>query len=297
MTDRKRTPGGLACLQLALKRSAWRSEAVRPALWPLAVFTVALVITGCTTAGTPITGGSGPTSYNYLTGNWVLQVTPTSGGTPFTTLSGFINEEDDKPGVNDNATAAFQAQPSTCYLGADIVPWYGYVYGTPVDFYSFDVNGQFVTIKATKNAAATQLTGTYSIAGGCANGDTGTITGTRYAVLKGTYAGSLANNSAQSMQLTLAQNVTGTGSGTFFVSGTATFAGFSCFTTGTMASTSGSIIGNTVQLNFTTNDVNGSNVILSGTIDPTAITLTLTSGSIQGGDCSGSLGTGTLTLQ
>jgi hypothetical protein len=251
---------------------------------------------GCTTAGYPTNGSTPPPAgYAFLTGNWVFQTTPSSGGTPFTGLAGFINEESQNPGVNDVATAALMAMPGGCYQGADTIPLQGTVQASTLGLRSFDVNGQYVTINATKDAKADQLTGTYSVSGGCANGDAGTITGTRYAVLTGSYAGS--TGSGQGLQVTLAQNVQGTGSGTFFVGGTGTFTGFSCFTTGTMAASNGSVIGNAVMLTFATNDAGGGQLVLTGTIDQAAATLTLTSVDVTGGSCAANLGGATLTKQ
>jgi hypothetical protein len=257
-----------------------------------------LFLSGCTTERVAVTGGGSVADSNFITGNWVIQFTPTSGGTPFTQLAGFMDEARSASAGKNNATAALQGQtPDACYAGANVIPLFGSVTGATVFFYSFDVNGQYLTINATKNSGSTQITGTYSVGGGCDNGAAGTLTGTRYAVLDGTYSGSVTANAAQTLQLKLTQNTTGTGDGTFFVSGSAAFQGFSCFTTGTMAGTSGSIIGNAVQLALTTNDVNGSQVILTGSIDPAADTLTIASANVQGGDCSGSLGGATLTLQ
>src|SRR5258707_12712485 len=85
-------------------------------------------MTGCTTSGQPgSVGGSGSgtgsgDNYSYLTGNWQFQTTTTTAPVPFTSLAGFINEQGDKPGVNDLTTAALEAQPSGCYLGAPGLP-------------------------------------------------------------------------------------------------------------------------------------------------------------------------------
>jgi hypothetical protein len=194
------------------------------------------------------------------------------------------------------ARTPFSGSTTPPPTGYTFIPLEGTVQGTAVGLHSFSVNGQYVTITATKNTKATQLTGTYSVSGGCANGAAGNITGTRYAILNGAYAGTIAGG-GQSIQVNVAQNTQGTGSGNFFVSGSATFAGISCFTTGTMAAENGSIIGNTVVLNFATNDPNGAQAVLTGQIDPAADTLTLSSVDVTGGSCAGSLGGATLTLQ
>src|SRR6266702_1058067 len=152
-------------------------------------------LTGCGTSGYPgsaSSGGSGSSAgYIYLTGNWQFQATTPSGPVPFTALAGFINEQGDKPGVDDLTTAAFQAQPSTCYLGAPVIPLQGSTQGTALGLRSFSVNGQYVTINATKDSTATHLNGTYKVDGGCASGASGTLSGTKYAPLTGTYSGSL----------------------------------------------------------------------------------------------------------
>lgn len=294
MWDGIRSTRAIVRLRLMLRRGRpvqpRRTRSLGRTLPALAVAGLLAGVIGCTTERTPIIS-------SLLTGNWVLQTTPNAGTTPFTSLSGFMNQETQNYGVSNTVTAALEAQPSTCYLGADLIPLQGNVTGTTLGLRSFDVNGQYLSIKGTSDSTGTHLTGTYTISGGCANRAAGTFTGTRYAIFKGTYAGSVAGGTGRSLQITVAQNTLGTGSGNFFVSGSAAFTGFTCFTTGTMASSVGSIIGNAVQLDFTTNDVNGSHVLLSGTIDPTASALTVTSGQVTGGNCSGSLGTATLNLQ
>lgn len=255
----------------------------------ISVFVLFIPI-GCTTERTPIISTT-------LTGNWVLQTTPTSSIAPFASLSGFINQETTKYGASNSLTAALEAQPDTCYLGADLIPLIGSVKGVDVGLHSFDVNGQYLTITGTGDSSGTTLTGTYSISGGCAKGAAGTFTGTRYGLLTGNYTGTFGANSAAGTQMSLTQNVLGTGSGNFFVTGTATFSGISCFNSGTLTGGDGSIIGNTVQLNFTTNDANGAQVLVSGTINTTADTFTVSAAEVNGGGCAGSLGQATLTLQ
>lgn len=267
---------------------------------------------GCTTSGQPgSAGGSGSGSggsgsgagYVYLTGNWQFQTTTTTAPVPFTSLAGFINEQSDKPGVNDLTTAALQAQPSSCYLGAPVIPlgapvipMQGATQGTALGLRSFSVNGQYLTLNATKDATATHLNGTWVVNGGCANGAAGTISGTRYAPLNGTFSGAISGSPpAKTLQLSLLQYDAGTGDGVFPVTGSATMTGFTCFTSGTLASTDGSVIGSSAVLTFSTNDMGGAKMVLTGSFDPTAKTLTLSSVQVNGGSCSGSYGGATLT--
>jgi hypothetical protein len=254
-----------------------------------------MFVVGCGANIIPGTLQTSPNDYSTLTGDWVFQITPTSGAAPFVSMAGYIDQG--SPANTSSNTAAFQLQsPGDCYQAATLIPWYGDVTSNNFDLYSFDVNAQFVTITGTKNSSGTVLNGTYSIAGGCANGATGTITATRYAPIHGTYGGPIGQSS-RTAKLTLGESATGTGSGNFLLTGSADFSGISCFTSGTLSGTAGSILGNTVNLDFTTNEAPASQVVLAGTIDPQASALTVTSLQVTGGNCSGSLGAATLQKQ
>ena len=255
--------------------------------------------TGSGSSGSGGTGGgttTPPPNYKYLTGNWEIVATSTAGTAPFSALAGFINEQATEPGVSDVTTAALQVTPTSCYDNATSVPMQGQTEDTAIKLTSFPVNGQVLTIAGTKNAAATTFTGTYAVAGGCADGATGTLTGTQYAPLTGTYSGAITGKAAETMQLNLTQYTLGTGDGVFLDSGSATFTGFSCFTKGTLAAQNGAVIGSSVTLTFDTNDSQGAQAVLTGTIDAAADTLTLTSVDVTGGSCPGSLGAATLKI-
>jgi hypothetical protein len=243
-------------------------------------------------------GGGGGGNYVYLSGNWQFQATPTNSPTPFTALAGFINEQGQNPGVDDLTTAALQVVPGDCYVNATVIPMQGSTQGANLHLESFSDNGQVLTIRAKKDSTATQLSGTYSIAGGCADGATGNITGVQYANMTGTYTGTIDGKTpAETVTLKLSQFVQGSGDGTFLVSGTGTFSGISCFSSGTLASPDGGVVGSAVSLLFSTNAPSGAKLNLAGSIDPTADTLTLSTMNVSGGTCAGSLGTATLKRQ
>ncbi len=248
-------------------------------------------------------GGSGtpaPPDPNHIfsTGNWQIQATPTTGAAPFTTLAGFINESGTDPGVNDLTTAAFQAQSTTCYVSTPTVPLEGAILGYQLGLRSFNVDGQIVTISAAEDATVSHFTGTYSVAGGCADGATGVLDGVKYSSLTGNYKGTLGDAaSAKTMQLSLSQFQQGTGDGTFLVSGAGTIVGVPCFTQATLASSDGGVVGSTVRLSFVTNDPTGARLILTGSITPDAKTLTLATATVTGGSCAESLGGSVLTVQ
>lgn len=250
-----------------------------------------LTIAGCNATFSSFSSNT-QTTFSNLTGNWVLQFTATSGATEFTQLSGFI----DDIGTSQNwATAALQGTLSDCLAGQSFIPWYGNINGASMKLYSFLITGEMLTITANSSSDFKQFTGTYTLGGPCANGATGNVVGTRYADLTGTYSGSLSSNAGQNLQLDLTQNTVATGNGTFFVTGTAKLQGFSCFTSATIASNAGTVVGNNVQLQFTTNESPSSTLTISGSIDPTAKTFTATSIQVSGGRCAGSLGGASLT--
>ena len=256
-------------------------------------------LTGCGgNVSTPVGSSPPPADYNYLTGNWEFVVTGT-GTLPFTAMAGFINETSQTPGTFDPVTAVFQVTPDTaCYTGAPTVPLSGSVGLTTLKLTSFSVNGQTVRMTATKDSTATNLTGTFQASSGCVKNATGSFTGTRYSALTGTYAGSLsAATIPQTMSLNLTQMTQGTGDGTFLTFGSATFTGFSCFSQGTLLAPSGIVLGSSVSLTFTTNDPSKAQLVLVGTMDQAADTLTLSSATVTGGSCSGSYGAAVLAKQ
>ena len=266
----------------------------------LAITSVVLGLSGCE----PPMGGGGSTpavpdpNHIYSIGNWQIQATPTTGSAPFTSLAGFINELGTDPGINDLTTAALQAQSTTCYMNTPTVPLQGAVLGYQLGLRSFNVDGQIIMIDAAEDATVTHLTGTYSVAGGCADGAKGTLSGVKYLALTGKYRGNVTSSSTpQSMQLSLAQFQQGTGAGIFLVSGSGAFTGIPCFTQASLASSDGGVVGSAVKLSFLTNDPASARLILTGTMTSDAKIFTVVTANITGGSCAGSLGGVVLTIQ
>lgn len=277
-----------------------------PSMWLVALALGGTVLAGCSRGnGTSGSGGgsgagggsgSGGGTAVIVSGNWQIQFTPTNSPAPISSLAGYLHEEGQ--GSSQFLTAALQAQTSGCFVDASTVPMYGGVSGNFLGLTSFGIDGQTLSIDVTANAGGNQFSGDYSIAGGCADGAKGTATGTQYASLTGTYAGSVTGSSpSETLALSLSQAAEGTGTGTFPLSGEVTFSGITCFSQGTLDSQNGSVIGNSVTMLFTTNDTQGAEVQIAGTVDAAASTLTLSSIQIVGGSCSGSLGSATLLRQ
>lgn len=195
-------------------------------------------------------------------------------------------------------TAALQAQTSGCFADATTVPMYGETSSSDINLASFAIDGQTLSINVQANASGNQFSGSYSIADGCAGGATGTVTGTEYAALTGTYTGSITGSSPPvTLWLSLSQGAEGTGLGTFPLNGSAAFNGISCFSQGTLTAENGSVIGDSVTMEFTTNDSEGATIQMTGSIDSAAKTLTLSSIEINGGSCDGTMGSATLLRQ
>lgn len=268
------------------------------------VFAVAFLgggLTGCgsnSVAGKSGSGSTEPPPAANISGNWQITLTPTAGDSLFPSLSGYIQQNvTDGTATNYVSEEFSAAATSGCYTGINAIPGSGQVEGTQVSLDSFSVNGQYLDIYGTINSAGTSLTGTYTVSGGCAGGAQGTASGTQYAALTGTYTGSLPGVSGGAVSLTLQQNSLGNGNGQFEVGGTASFTGWSCFTTGTLAGPSGWVSGSTVQLDFGTGDPSGAQVVFAGTMDAAASTVTLSSVEVTAGACAGQYGTGTLAKQ
>lgn len=258
------------------------------------------MLTGCTTISYPLGPTTPPPSYQFLTGNWELVATSTGGTQEFGLLAGFIQEGSVDAGINDPVTASLQIEdPATCFVGTLVLPFDGALMGTGLTLTSFTDVSQFVTLTATKDATATHLNGTYSVGGGCASASQGAIVGTRYSPLAGTFSGPTAGGTALStLSLSLTQSLQGNGDGTSNVVGSAIFTGSSCVASATSAPGKGFVLGSKVNLVFDTSAADAaSTVTVTGTFDPAADRIAVTSIAASGGSCAGALGAATLTLQ
>lgn len=261
----------------------------------LALFSVSGCSSGSGSGSGSGGGGSTPDPYANITGNWQFVATPTSGTAPFTSFSGTIFETA-VDAASHSTTATFLPVSTGCYANAGVIPMKGQVEQPAVKLTSFEVLGQYLSITAQKNEAGSAMTGTYSVSGGCADGDKGTITGTFYKALTGTYQGPLASAAAKNIQLSLTQQVLGTSGGTFLLSGSGTFGGFSCFTKGNVSGAGDSYVtGNSAIIILKTDETGaGSTMTVNGTFDPAAATLSVSTIQVTGGSCAGTYGSASL---
>lgn len=164
--------------------------------------------------------------------------------------------------------------------------------GNNVSLTSTSMGGQVVTLTGTVTDHA--LTGTYTISGGCADGDQGNITGvnipTMANILKGAFTP--VGDATFDVAADVAQHSTSS-EGSFGITGTATF-GTSCFSSGTITPgtfPSGSfIMGRSVALkietgngtlvflgteNLSTGEISGNYTVSGGTCDQSGTALLL----------------------
>jgi hypothetical protein len=141
-------------------------------------------------------------------------------------------------------------------------------------------NNQLVTVNAI--GSGNSLTGTYSVAGGCADGDNGTIAASYLPTLTGTWTGTLMNpdgtaipidpnnpgEGAVTASLTLTQSATATNGGGFPLSGTFS-TNFACFASGTIpdtgTTTGASVMGTSVVISAGATD--GEKIVYVGVLD------------------------------
>lgn len=262
--------------------------------------------TGCATrdkgsnagAGAGAGTGSAPSppiaaDYAYLTGNWKFaardsKAAPTAAPDVF---AGVVYEQGGET-LPHFATSVLRST-SPCFTGATVLPSDGSVDSSSLQLASFSVLSQVLTIGVQKDSAAQALTGTYSIAGGACAGQTGTLTGQKYAAVNGSYSGFFDPAAKRSVVLDLTENEGGTGEGTFVLSGNANFSGLSCITTGTIDPSESFVSGSDISVSVMANA--STTVLLNGTIDPTAKTVQLQSTTITGGTCATTFSGGTLT--
>jgi hypothetical protein len=153
------------------------------------------------------------------------------------------------------------------------------------------VNSQTVTVTGTISNG-TLSGGTYAIAGGCAGGEKGTASGYVVPPFTNTYTGTFALATGGTAAATVTTVQTGpTADGIYQVTGSATFNGSPCLTSGTISFSeiSGGYFGVTITstngaaLNFVGDITDSTGKTIQGEYEFTA------------GSCAGASGSGTLT--
>jgi hypothetical protein len=227
-------------------------------------------------------GGSSTASVPYssiASGNWSLTATSTVTSGFVLDMAGSLTQSGNVVSGNMFVYSSVSDCPS---LPSVAIPFTGKFSGDTLTLTSANFSNQFVTVNAV--GSGNSLTGTYSIKGGCADGDNGTIVASYLPPLTGTWTGTFTNpdgtpipvdpsnpieSATASLQLTQSPTAT---NGSFTLSGSfnTNFApGSYCFTSGTIpgaGSTTGASVTGTAVVISAVSD-NGVKIVYVGPLD------------------------------
>jgi hypothetical protein len=222
------------------------------------LFSILLLLCGCggevktsrPLSGPPAGPPSGPPVQSLnIVGNWQFSTTSSMTGTSTLTIAGSINQSDRE------ISGAMHVSGSTCIDRMITVGLTGTLNGSNLLLTSSSVDGQVTTITGT--VSDTSFTGTYHTNGGCADGDQGSVIGTRIPYIANQLQGTFTNSGQGTFDAVgdIAQNATASSDGSYGITGSVTF-NTACFSAGTIKSgtlSSGSfILGSTVGLEVET---------------------------------------------
>jgi hypothetical protein len=239
---------------------------------------------GATAAGIGTTDPP-PATMSFIS-NWQFSTSSTIPGTPPVTIGGSLTQ------TGGSVSGTVHVQGSSCFDQMTMVALTGTLTGDNLSVTSKSASAQLtVTGSVTDNAltqqfSSGQFTGTYTINGGCANSDQGSVTGTKIPYIANFLNGTFTDSGGGAFDLTgdVAQDASASPEGSFGISGTATI-NTACFSSGTITAgtfPSGSfIIGTSASLVIVTG--NGTIAFL-GTLDP--VTGNISGGyTVVGGTC------------
>ena len=258
-----------------------------------------MLIVGC---GGSKGGSNSPVNPTVsLTGNWSLSTASSAFPGTNTQIAAALTSS----GVNVVGFAHVVNSP--CYGFSTDVPISGQQTGSSNGLIDSDltlatsaISNQILNVNGVVSGQGSTISGTYAIAGGCGNGDKGTLGGTRMAPLTGTYVGTIVSATGTKVATTalLTQSSTSDADGFFHMTGSATFTGSPCVTSATIvnASTDTLLAGNGFAAYLTSGTSAKTQIEIFGTFDPAAHTLAVQY-QVVGGLCTGDSGGGALTKQ
>jgi hypothetical protein len=273
------------------------NSSVRSGLTSALVLTT-LAMSGCGTDRFLLSNGTGPAAEGSTSGNWDFVLNPSHGGNAGETASGSI-DQGTTTFADGQFTTAVLIVNASCFTTTPVVPLQGFVStsGTTLSLDSFIVNGQFLSLTTAVSNGGSNLQGSYTVSGGCADGEKGSIQGTRISTVVGNYGGALSGAGTRSVQASLNQSTQPNGDGNFLLSGSANFTGFACFKSGSVVTSgSGVVSGSSLHATFITDEAAGSSVLFTGKIATSAKQIAVTY-RVSGGACAGQSGSGTIALQ
>jgi hypothetical protein len=266
---------------------------------------LALALTGCV-ANAPISVSDPPGPPANITGNWQFTASPSgSGGIPIAAYLAATN------GAVSGSAVVESAFPQDCSsngcCGGPFAEFNGSLNGTidaegNLKLGSAVPNGGPVFTMAGTVNSGTLAKGSFNLTGSGSCAAQGTMAGTEYPALNGTYSGKLTSQTTgQSFTISATFNQTGTlnSRGFFDVNGTANLSGYPCATSASVATPldlNSGFLGNNFAV--TMNAVPGGTLILSGALSPNDTTMQTQYSFVQvGSSCNDDIGTGALTLQ
>lgn len=151
-----------------------------------------------------------------IAGNWNFSATSRVSA-PALTIAGSINQS------GSSVSGVVHISGSNCFDQLTTMALTGKLTGSNISLTSISVGGQVLTF--TGGITETTLTGTYTVKGGCADGDHGNVTGVKILTIGNTLSGTFTASGGDTFDMTadMAQNSDASPEGSFAITGTATF--------------------------------------------------------------------------
>lgn len=246
----------------------------------LLLLSAVVFLWGC--GGGQSSGSPSSSSPPNIAGNWQFNTTPEVAGMPAITIAGSISQS------GSSLSGAVHVDGSNCFDPLVTLSLTATLTGGNISLTSTPLHGQIMTVTgAFTGLSNNTFTGTYSIKGGCADGEKGSVAGINVPTIGNSLNGVFTTSGGDTFDVAVnaGQNGSSSSAGSFGISGTATFQ-TSCFSSGTIASgrfPSGSfILGTSVALvietgngtlaflgteDLATSEISGSYKVTGGTCD------------------------------
>lgn len=169
-----------------------------------------------------------------MASNWQFNTTSNVPGAPSLTIAGSLNPAGGAVG------GAVHVDGSNCFDRLTTIGLTGSLTGGELSLTSAPVAGQVMTFTGSLgdsaiNGTGSAFTGTYTISGGCANGDQGSVSGIKIPFLANVMSGTFTTSAGDTFDVSgdETQSSTPSTEGSFGIQGTITFR-TSCFSSGTL---------------------------------------------------------------
>jgi hypothetical protein len=269
-------------------RGEHMSRTLHAQFW-LSLLSVALILvfTGCQAL-------SGSSDAALARGNWALAATSSNPAVGTIRVGGNLSQS------GRTLSGSMYVVGSLCFDVSQPLSFTGTVKGKQVTLTSATVSGQVLRVALTVTSSSA-MSGTYTITGGCGDGDSGSVDAHAVPSISGTWKGSVTGSGGSNVDLSIAltQAKTASADGSFPLTGTLAYTGSTCSVSGTI--TSAFVAGTYIQLSGTTVETDGSdgtvlynNVLLDSSSAPRNMTGNY---EIDWGLCSGDFQTLTLSKQ